>query len=278
MLLLLNVHNVQLTPRQLAQRKTQGSEVVPRGRAIEQDIQIFCLAPFYIWNCTYTRYNPYNKYWRHPRRCSCRQEDSTSLSATMMYLLLALFFIIASSLQLIDGAPVVYDIGNIRPEGIHVLPDGAAETMGLASNGTFALVSEFYYGGIKALDLDTGNITQIVNSTSYGERGTIGLWFDSGVILACSGGAFVGPNNTAAINVFDAVSGELIVECLPEGNGTFLNDVTVINGTAYATDSFQNSIMVMDVEKAKAGECDVSAIETPADIFLSETQWSANGE
>lgn len=90
----------------------------------------------------------------------------------------------------------------------------------------------------------------------------------------------MGPNNTAALNVFDAVSGDLIVECLPEDEGGFLNDVTVINGLAYATDSFKNSIMVLELDSAKEGECSVSAIETPEEIFLSEDQdvWSANGE
>jgi len=181
------------------------------------------------------------------------------------------------SLHLADGAVGVYDIGNIRPEGIYVLPEGAAGTMGLG-DGTWALVSEFYYGGVKAVDLETGNITQIVSSAGFGERATIGLWYDDGIILACSGGEFVGPNITAAVNVFDAVSGELLAECVPEGGGIFMNDVTVINGLAYATDSFQNSVMVMELESAKAGECIVSAIETPEEIFLSNETWSTNGE
>jgi hypothetical protein len=161
-----------------------------------------------------------------------------------------------------------------------VLPEGAADTIGLEGEGTFALVSEFYYGGIKAVNLDTGDVTQIVNSTAFGERGTIGLWYDDGLILACSGGDFVGPNNTAALNVFDAVSGELLAECVPEVEGKFMNDVTVINGLAYATDSFQNSIMVLELESVKAGTCVVDSIETPEEIFLSEGEdvWSANGK
>lgn len=189
-------------------------------------------------------------------------------------------FIVLSCIHLTEGAVGVYDVGNKRPEGIHILPEGAAEIFGL-ENGTFALVSEFYYGGIKAVNLETGDMTQIVNSTGFGERGTIGLWYDSDneVILAASGGAEVGENNTAAVNVFDASTGELIVECTPEGgDGGFINAVTVIDGLAYATDSFQNSIMVLDVEKAKAQECDVSGIETPAEIFLNDTAWGANGE
>lgn len=193
-----------------------------------------------------------------------------------MRLLLALLTLLAS-LQFTRGAVGVHDIGNIRPEGIHVLSAEAAETMGLGE-GTFALISEFYYGGIKAVNLETGNVTQIVNSTSFGERGTIGLWYEDGMILAASGGAFVGENATAGLLVFDAVNGELLAECLPEVEGKFINDVTVINGLAYATDSFQNSIMVLELESAAKGECIVSAIETPAEIFLSDDIWSANGK
>lgn len=61
--------------------------------------------------------------------------------------------IIVALLHPSDGAVGVYDIGNNRPEGIHVLPDGAADAMGLEGEGAFALVSEFYYGGIKAVNL-----------------------------------------------------------------------------------------------------------------------------
>lgn len=187
--------------------------------------------------------------------------------------------IVAAVLCPSDGAVGVYDIGNVRPEGIFVLPDGAVDTMGLEGEGIFALVSEFYYGGIKAVNLDTGDVTQIVNSTAFGERGTIGLWYDDGLILACAGGEFVGPNNTAALNVFDAVTGELLAECAPEVEGKFMNDVTVINGLAYATDSFQNHIMVLELESVKtSGSCVVDSIETPEEIFLSEDVWSANGK
>lgn len=125
-------------------------------------------------------------------------------------------------------------------------------------------------------------MTQIVNSaTSFGERGTIGLWYYDGVILAASGGEFVGENNEPALFVFDAATGQQLAKCLPQDGAGFLNDVTVINGIAYVTDSLRNSIMTLDVEAAKSGECISDFIETPADIFLSddiEIIWSANGE
>jgi len=185
---------------------------------------------------------------------------------------------LAACLTLTDAAVGIYDIGNIRPEGIHVLPDGAAELMGLGE-GDFAIVSELFYGGIKAVNLNTGEVTQIVDSVGFRERSTVGLWYDDGVILAAGGGPnTLSEESAAVVHVFDAVTGEILINCVPDGGGVFFNDVTVIDGTAYATDSFQNRIMTLDVESAKNGVCVLSSIETPAEVFLSDDEFSANGE
>lgn len=69
----------------------------------------------------------------------------------------------------------VLDLGNVRPEGIHILPEGALEQQ--LGEGTFALVSELLYGGVVAVNVDTGAIARVVNQTAYFARPAIGIWF-----------------------------------------------------------------------------------------------------
>ena len=192
---------------------------------------------------------------------------------TIMRLVAAALTVVAC--RHVSAQDTVFDIGNIRPEGIHVVDDGA--DVGLEAGVAHALVSEFYYGGIKAVNLESGNVTQIVDSQSFGQAGTVGLWYDSGVILAAGGGAFVGESVEAALHVFDAITGEEIVTCVPQDGGTFMNDVTVLDGTAYVTDSFSNRIMTVDMELVKNGVCDVSFVETDASVFMIPEVLAANG-
>ena len=67
----------------------------------------------------------------------------------------------------------VWDLGNVRPEGIHILPEGALDL----GEGTFALVTELLYGGVVAVNVDTGEITRVVNQTSFLTRAAVGIWF-----------------------------------------------------------------------------------------------------
>lgn len=86
------------------------------------------------------------------------------------------------------------------------------------------------------------------------------------------GGGPLFPPLEAKLHVFDATTGELRASCAPEGLGVFINDVTVIDGTAYVTDSFVNSIMTVDVEAALNGTCTTSSIALPEDPFLSSVE------
>lgn len=90
------------------------------------------------------------------------------------------------------------------------------------------------------------------------------------------GGSILGEKNSttleAALNVYNATTGQEIRKCYPEGGGFFMNDVAVKDGKAYATDSFSNSIMVLDVAAAVDGVCDISAIELPSHLFLNSKE------
>lgn len=82
----------------------------------------------------------------------------------------------------------------------------------------------------------------------------------------------------ASIYVYNISTGEEIVQCFPQGPTVFMNDVTIVDGKAYATDSLFNSIMVLDVAAALTGECVVDAIELPDSFASVNGSFGANGK
>jgi hypothetical protein len=195
-------------------------------------------------------------------------------SSTTLLLSFAFAFSVA------DAEPTVYDLGNVRPEGIHILPADAAET--IFPGAPVAIISQVVYGGITAMNLDTGETQSIVPSLNFYDRLVWGLWYTEGAIFAAGGGPGVGFPD-AALNVFDLASGDLIVSCAPADDhvASFLNDVTVLDGIAYVSDSEVNRIMTVDVAEAVLGNCVVGFIETPDDIFTAlvpgPSDFRANG-
>jgi hypothetical protein len=102
------------------------------------------------------------------------------------------------------------------------------------------------------------------------------------ILVAGAGPIFPEFNETIpSLHVYDAASGELRASCSrPDGDGpsVFINDVTAIDGTAYATDSFINSILTVDVEAAlNVGDCETTSIELPEVPFLNQDNFQANG-
>jgi hypothetical protein len=188
-------------------------------------------------------------------------------------------FAISSSIAIADAEPTVFEIGNDRPEGIHILPDRAAE--GIFPGAPVAIISRVVYGGVTAMNLATGETKSVVPSLGFYERNMWGLWYTDGAIFAAGGGPGVGVT-AAALHVFDLASGDLIVSCAPADDhvASFLNDVTVLDGIAYLTDSEVNRIMTVDVAEALQGNCVVSSIETP-DYFIAlepgHVDFRANG-
>ena len=181
------------------------------------------------------------------------------------------FFVTLATLPLVDGDGHVFSLRNVRPEGVHIV-DGAE--IGF-SEGPYALVSEWAYGGIRAVNLETKDYSQIIDSVGFGERGSFGLWYSMGAILMCSGGFPDVPNQVEpeALYFFDPITGEKLAACSPEHEAGLLNDVTVLDGKAYMTDTSNNYITVVDVAAAvNEGACNVSSIELPPDTFLDTSE------
>jgi hypothetical protein len=121
----------------------------------------------------------------------CRNGVNKKILSTIMRLTLTLSLLLGSFVRAVrdnDRSSSrrldvgVFDIGNIRPEGIHILPEGVPETLGLGSEGTFALVSQMLYGGVIAVNVDTGETTSVVENLGFFERAAVGLWYANGYV------------------------------------------------------------------------------------------------
>lgn len=157
-------------------------------------------------------------------------------------------------------------LGNIRPEGVTEGP------------GSTVFVSELLFGGVRKVDLETGEVEQVVESPGFATRGSNGLWYSHGAIWVAGTGPGSGFPLDAAVYVYDANSGEEIAACTFEGGG-FVNDVVVAGDTLFATDSTLPAIYTLNVDAALNGECLTGTIDLPPDVFTSTGfgEFKANG-
>ena len=170
--------------------------------------------------------------------------------------------IILRDLQLAD---VVYDLGNIRPEGIRVLSRTEADVLNLG-DGSFALVSELLFGGVKAVNLETGEITQVLPSAEFEDRIGSAVAFASGYILLLGSGNLDDGKET--LRIFDGALGILVATCIIEESGSFLIDVETVGTTAYISDAKKNILWSVDLTQVSFDVCNMVAEVVLPDAFL----------
>lgn len=155
-----------------------------------------------------------------------------------------------------------------RPEGI---------TEGRGENKI--LVSEMVDGRVLEYDVRTGKNKVIVSGSQAGARQAWGLELYKDVIFVASGGQKFGDGKEVRMYVYSAKTGKRIASCKPKWKVGFINDLTVLGGIAYVTDSYQNRLMVVDAEMARNGRCKVSALTLPPDFDVNggAAEYAANG-
>lgn len=142
-------------------------------------------------------------------------------------------------------------LDNLRPEGIKAGPDSST-----------VFVSQITYGGISSVDIETGEIKQVVPKTGFLERGALGIGHTGDAFIVPGGRPVPFGFSEAAVYVYNASTGEDLATCFPlVGDEGFMNDIAIVDGKAYITDSSTPNLMVLDVDKAvNEGVCDVSSI------------------
>lgn len=153
------------------------------------------------------------------------------------------------------------DIGSIRPEGVTAGP------------GSIMYTSEIYFGGVKTVDVVTGEVTQLVPSAGIFQRFSLGLWYAQETIFVAGGGTVVGV--PPSLHVYSANDGTEIVTCNP-AEGGFLNDLIVDNGFLYVTDSITPNVFAYKVADLLVGNCDDYSVIPLPESFSGEGFY-ANG-
>ena len=160
-----------------------------------------------------------------------------------------------------SSAPLDVDrsipLGNLRPEGITKGP------------GSTVFVSQITYGGVSSVDIDTGAVHQIVPKSEFLARGALAIGYTGDAFIVPGGGPVPFGFSQTAVYVYDANTGHDIATCIPlVGDDGFMNDVAIVDGKAYITDSGTPNLMVLDVDSAvKKGTCHVSSIALPNEFF-----------
>lgn len=129
-------------------------------------------------------------------------------------------------------------------------------------------ISEVLLGGVKLLNVETGEEQQVVPSDP--SRAALGLATYGNAIFVAGGGEPLGA--TPSVHVFDVTTGDKIVSCFPEG-ALLVNDLTVVDGYLYVTESINPLLMKYDIGALLVGECVMDRIPlTPAIDFTGDSE------
>jgi hypothetical protein len=149
-----------------------------------------------------------------------------------------------------------YGIGNKRLYGV---------TVGMEDD---LYISELYFGGIYKLNMTSGMVDHLVPSFDFFQRPSAGLAYSRNTLFVAGLGPAFGVD--AAIHVYNAESGDQMVSCEPPFSTGQILDITIVGDTAYATDSFLNQLIAMNVDDAIHGICNITSIFLPFNSFLSD--------
>lgn len=130
-------------------------------------------------------------------------------------------------------------------------------------------ISELLYGGIIKLNISSGEMEHAVSSFDFFERPSGGLAYYKDYLVV----AGLGPTYDVepCLHVYNVKNGDAIISCQPNFPTGQIMDVTVVENTAYATDSTVNQIVSMNMDDASEGKCNMTSIKLP-NSFLSDEE------
>ena len=182
-----------------------------------------------------------------------------------------LFTLLLLTMQMADARMTEFPVEE-RPEGITNGP------------GSTLFASQILSGKVLAIDALTGDTVQVVGAQL--DREAWGLWYhnhkEEGYLFVAGGGPSYG-NGIPEVYLYNVSSGKSLAACsLPvvneTGNGAFVNDVAVLGGMAYVTNSFSPKLMAVHVACAINGVCLVEELVLPNNFIPADpNDWSVNG-
>lgn len=143
---------------------------------------------------------------------------------------------------------------NAFPEVID-LPDGFQPEGIAVGGGPTAYAGSLADGSIVEVDLRTGEVTTLVDGTG-GPAVGLSLSASAGVLYVAGG-----PGGT--LTTYDTDTGEQLAQLqLADGDGAFVNDVTVTRDAAYLTNSSQAEYyrVALDAQGVPTGEVETIAL------------------
>jgi hypothetical protein len=161
----------------------------------------------------------------------------------------------ASDPPVADAPPNPLSLGVFEPGGV-VSGEGTAEGQ--------IFVSNLFFGGVRVVDTETGEIRVLVGNDIYMQRLAYGMeYYLPSNALFVSGAEYnlTGNNYVGEIRIYDVASGDLLSTCTDESS--FPTDVAFVDEYAYATNSANNTILRLDIESALSGCCTFETIPLP---------------
>lgn len=162
----------------------------------------------------------------------------------------------------VDPPPNPLALGVFEPGGVVVGQDIALGQI---------FVSNLFFGGIRVVDVLTGEIRVLVANDIFLERLAYGMeYYEPSNALFVSGSEKIGEFYVGEIRVYDVTTGELLSNC--KDDTSFPTDVAFVHGVAYATNSAENSILKLDIGSALSGECTFEKIQLPSNFVPCEDE------
>ena len=185
--------------------------------------------------------------------------------------------VVAPTLAPVDPTVTLPPVDRTFPEVISL---GTLQPGGLTAQGDEFYVANQLFGGIRAVDVGTGEVGVLTPNTDFLNRLVFGLDSNATTLYA-AGSDLVDGEYQGRIFAFNSETGEELAACggVPDFYPT---DVAVQGDSVYATNSLGSNLIKLDAVAASRGECMIEFIDLPpegfgADLADDEVQGTSVG-
>lgn len=161
--------------------------------------------------------------------------------------------------ETIDVASTTVSLGPAHPGGI---------ALGSGALGNQLFVSNLFFGGIRVIDLTSGESRVLQGNRLYLERTAFGMDFDeeNELLFVTGSETLEGGVNSGLLYAYDPFTGEEALMCrVPDYYPT---DVAVVGSQVYTTNTLTNTLVV--AASPASGDCELDQIQLPDEFAAAE--------